>query len=524
MTALGETPVGAAFALQRTMDTAELIKVGVQDDDFAEYSDLVQRLIILLGARADEDGPWQDSVRILKGLRSTLTLWPGDVMAALRTIELPAGWPDQAVARLRAFGEAEALLVGQAWAVAQRMGSDERRLGEILRRLIQVLPDVGQARVIVKPRFVGSTTEWLRQRLDHVPAVVPQTALGDEVDLERLIIIGPMSWYADHLRALPRAKRTFVLSHAWVKDRTNPVALLADLSGDEREVGPTLVQKSIGTSRATREIRIDATALLPGFSEADLERMARRVVALDRGEGASQDREESVEARMFVLASGEVVFLPTADGSRRDVAEPTSAGVSIARIPVALLGVGMFLLVRRSGAADHLAVMADRMLAAAGEDPAELRRAHSRWQDVLRQYVDARGLAQAADELRAAGVRVANPQNVSRWMSGEGLGLQKDTHFRALLKQLGLHSEARSILQMTRLLRRAHQSAGARVRALLVERAEQMSPAELEAAGHVDVELEEEDGGTLMLARIEQVADATVHVPVGRIGVATEVD
>lgn len=523
MTALPETTVGAALALQRTMDAAQLVDVGVEDDDFAEYSSLVQRLIILLGPRADDDGPWQDAVRILKGLRTTLTLWPGDASAAIRAMDIPDGWPDKAVAQLRAFGEPEALLVAQAWSVARRMGSEERKLGEVLRRLVEVLPDVGRSRVVVKPRFLGPTAAWLQERLKRIPPVVPQTALGTEVDLERLIVVGPMSWYADHVRSLPRAERTFVLSHAWVKDRTSPIALLADLTGDQREVGPTIIKKSIGTARAAHDVRIDASALLPGFSEADLERMARRVVSLDRGDGTVRDREELVEARMFVLASGEVVFLPTADGARRDVAEPTPEGISVARIPVAQLRVGMFLLVRRSGAADHIVVMADRMLAAAGDDPVELRRAHSRWQDILREYVDARGLTPAAAELRGAGVRVANPPNVSRWMSGESLGLQKDTHFRALLKHLGLQDEARSILQMTRLLRRAHQSAGARVRALLVERAERMSPAELEAAGHVDVELEKEDGGTLMLARIEQVAESTVEVPLGRIGVATEV-
>lgn len=523
MTPLPETTIGAALALQRTMNTAQLVNVGIGDDDFEEYSGLVQRLIILLGARADEDGPWQDAVRILKGLRTTLTLWPGDATDAMRSMELPDGWPDRAVAELRAFGETEALIIAQAWAVAQRMGSEERKLGEMLRLLVEVLPDVGRSRVVVKPRFLGLTTAWLQGRLKRIPAVVPQTALTREVDLERLIIVGPISWYADHLRALPRAERTFVLSHAWVKDRTNPVALLVDLSGDEREVGPTVIDKPVGTSRAAGELQIDATALLPGFSEADLERMARRVVALDRGDGAARDREETVEARMFVLASGEVVFLPTADGSRRDVAEPTPDGISVARIPVAQLRIGMFLLVRRSGAADHLVVMADRMLAETGEDPVALRRAHSRWQDVLREYVDARGLTPAADELRAAGVRVANSPNVSRWMSGESLGLQKDTHFRALLKHLGLQDEAREILRMTRLLRRAHQVAGARVRSLLVERAERMFPAELEAAGHVDVELEKQDGGTLMLARIEQIAESTVAVPFARIGVATEV-
>ena len=523
MTALPETTIGAAIALQRTMDAAQLVDVGVEDDDFAEYSALVQRLIILLGPRADDDGPWKDAVRILKGLRTTLTLWPGDATVAMRAMEIPDGWPDSAVAELRAFGEPEALLVAQAWSVAQRMGSDERKLGEVLRRLVEVLPDVGRSRVVVKPRFLGPTAAWLQERLERFPLVVPQTALGAEVDLARLIVIGPMSWYPDHVRSLPRAERTFVLSHAWVKDRASPVALLTDLSGDEREVGPMLIKKSVGTSRAAQAVRIDSSALLPGFSEADLERMARRVVALDRGDGSARNREEFIEARMFVLASGEVVFLPTADGARRDVAEPAPDGISVARIPVAQLRVGMFLLVRRSGAADHLVVMADRMLAETGEDPVALRRAHSRWQDVLREYVDARGLTPAADELRAAGVRVANSPNVSRWMSGESLGLQKDTHFRALLKHLGLRDEAREILQMTRLLRRAHQVAGARVRSLLVERAERMSPAELEAAGHVDVELEKQDGGTLMLARIEQIAESTVAVPFARIGVATEV-
>jgi len=196
----------------------------------------------------------------------------------------------------------------------------------------------------------------------------------------------------------------------------------------------------------------------------------------------------------------------------------------VARVPVGELRTGMFLLVRRSGASDYLAEMADRLLAADGEDPAALRGAHARWQQALREFVTGRGPTSAAAELRDAGVKVANAPNVSRWMSGESLGLQKDAHFRALLKHLGLNDEARGILLMTKHLRNAHQRAGAKVRQLLVARAERMSPADLEAAGHVDVELEKEEGGTLMLARIEQIASSTVMVPSGRIGIATATD
>ncbi len=524
MTTGQETSIGAAFALQATIDRAQLAMVSVEDDAFAEYSDIVQRLIIRLGPLADEDGPWQEPMRLLRGIRTRMTLWPGDASAAAAAMELPDGWPGSAIADLRPFSEENALLVAQAWECVERMGSDERQLGRALRTLIGGLKDIGRSRVVVKSRFIEPTKAWLRDNIDRSPDVVTPSALGHDVDLDRVIVIGPASWFPDHLRSVPRAAMTIVLSHSWVRERSVPLAVLGDLTGDGRDVGPQVITRTVGTSTENRSFRIEADALLPGFSEADLGRMARRVLAVDSVPGSAREKDPVVEARMCVLASGEVVFLPTDEGSRRDVAELSHEGITVARVPVGELRTGMFLLVRRSGASDYLAEMADRLLAADGEDPAALRGAHARWQQALREFVTGRGPTSAAAELRDAGVKVANAPNVSRWMSGESLGLQKDAHFRALLKHLGLNDEARGILLMTKHLRNAHQRAGAKVRQLLVARAERMSPADLEAAGHVDVELEKEEGGTLMLARIEQIASSTVMVPSGRIGIATATD
>jgi hypothetical protein len=524
MTQLPETTVGTALMLQRTIDSAQLAMVAVEDDIFAEYSDLVQRLIIRLGPLADEDGPWQEPVRLLRGIRTRMTLWPGDAKAAVAAMELPSGWPDAAIGELRPFSEENALLVAQAWECVERMGPEERQLGRALRTLVGGLKDIGRSRVVVKPRFIEPTVAWLRSTTQRHPEVVSPSALSGDVDLDRLVVIGPASWFPEHLRSVPRAAMTIVLSHSWVRDPSSSVAALDGLTGDERDVGPQIVTRTFGASTVKRSLSIDADALLPGFSEADLGRMARRVLAIDSVPGSARGKDPVVEAKMYVLATGEVVFLPTDDASRRDVAELSHEGISVARVPVGDLRTGMFLLVRRSGASDYLAEMADRLLVTDGEDPRALRDAHSRWQHALREFVATRGPTRAATELRAAGVKVANASNVSRWMSGESLGLQKDANFRALLKHLGLQDEARGILLMTRHLRNAHQRAGARVRQLLVARAERMSPAELEAAGHMDVELEKEEGGTLMLARIEQVATSTVMVPSGRIGIATATD
>jgi hypothetical protein len=521
MTQLRETTVGTALSLQRTIDSAQLAMISVEDDAFAEYSDLVQRLIIRLGPLADEDGPWQEPVRLLRGIRTRMTLWPGDSKAAVAAMELPNGWPDGTIAALRPFSEENALLVAQAWECIERMSDDERQLGWALRTLVGGLADLGRSRVVVKSRFIEPTVSWLHSNTQRHPEVVSPGGLSGFVDFDRLVVIGPASWFPEHLRSVPRAAMTIVLSHSWVRDPSTSLAMLDALTGDVRDIGPPIVARTVGASTVKRGLRIDSDALLPGFSEADLGRMARRVLAIDSVSGNARDKDPVVESRMYVLASGEVVFLPTDDASRRDVAELSHEGISVARVPVGELRTGMFLLVRRSGASDYLAEMADRLLASDGEDPRALRDAHSRWQHTLREFVAPRGPTTAAAELRAAGVKVANASNVSRWMSGESLGLQKDANFRALLKHLGLQDEARGILLMTRHLRNAHQRAGAKVRQLLVERAERMSPAELEAAGHMDVELEKEEGGTLMLARIEQIASSTVMVPSGRVGIAT---
>lgn len=510
--------------MQRTIDQAQLALVSVEDDAFAEYSGLVQRLIVSLGPLADEDGPWLEPVRLLRGIRTRMTLWPGDAQAAVASMVLPSGWPESAIRELRAFSQENALLVAQAWECVERMGPSERELGRALKTLIAGLADVGRSRVLARSRFVAPTIEWLKGNTQRHPEVVSPSGLGQAVSLDRLIVIGPASWYPDHLRSVPRAAVTIVLSHSWVRDRSTSLSSLESLTGDSREIGPRVTTHTVGKATQRRELRIDADALLPGFTEADLGRMARRLLERDPVPGGARERDQVVEARMYVLASGEVVFLPTDSASRRDVAELSHEGITVARIPVGELQTGMYLLVRRSGASDYLEEMADRLLAADGEDPRALREAHSRWQRALREFVAPRGPTTAAVELRAAGVKVANASNVTRWTSGESLGLQKDAHFRALLRHLGLDDEVRSIMSMTRDLRNAHQRAGARLRQLLVARAEKMSPADLEAAGRIDVELEQEDGGTLMLARIEQVAGSTVMVPSGRIGIASVID
>src|SRR5439155_1614902 len=136
----------------------------------------------------------------------------------------------------------------------------------------------GVAFVVAAPRLIPQTqavlasSDILRKAL-----VLAPTQLREDTCYKSLAILGPVSWYPDHILGAPRAKEVHVLQYGWIQDPWKPKSVfLASVDGEteRRErthVVPSQEPGKPGASRSPDEL-ISALEVLP---QVNWERLAQ---------------------------------------------------------------------------------------------------------------------------------------------------------------------------------------------------------------------------------------------------------
>jgi hypothetical protein len=221
---------------------------------------------------------------------------------------------------------------------------------------------------------------------------------------------------------------------------------------------------------------------------------------------------EIVRASLFVLASGEGVYLRCEDGARAYVAE-IGAAVSVRQEPVADVGPGTFLVLRTEGDGDYIRAIADRLL---GPKKAALRAKQDRWSAQLREALEVLGADEVVRALKKAGATHASVSNVRRWSEPESIRTRDPADFWAILELAGRRDEAQEDWKAMAAIHAAHVSAGQLVRSLLMDEIGKGDAEALAEQGWADYEVAEIEGeGTLRVARVEarspEAVDVAIH-------------
>ena len=491
----------------------------VGDDRFQDASHALQDLIKELGEEAsDPFSTWSAELRFLKRLRFVLTTSPLGVGQALDLSGRPPGWPEVSLRRFEATHANVAPFHRETVELLLALPADEPT--PLAANLMMMLEDApADSAVVTKDAAVSlATSDYLTVRDFHHP-VVTHRELRTVQTYVLLIVLGPIGWYPEHLRSSPRAPETRVVVHPWIRDDYVVRPLLAELGGTSKRISPPVEVVSRAKEYRSGRDPLDLSQLVPGFTSGQVNDLARK-----RSRDARRGGDLTVPARPFVLASGQMIFLPADTDSRRMAAYIDEDGqVGISQSSVRDLNTDAFLLVRTSGSGDHVRAVADLALEKDGVNPQSLRADQDVWKRQLLSEVAVDGPSLIARSLVRLGVGVASSSNVRRWCSDENIGLGDDDQFRALLKYLELDERSEQIIRSTRRLRAAHQVAGTRIREQLLEQMESIDAKELDAKGQVRVELAGVDAGSMMLARIEQVGDENVDMPSSELGVLQEI-
>jgi hypothetical protein len=338
---------------------------------------------------------------------------------------------------------------------------------------------------------------------DDVDVVTPRNlAMKRPYDL--LFVLGSPMWYLRNrwgwVYTAPRASELVMLGYeSQVAGRLPSVKAFSQsqMAVEAVEDDPAPVEERLDT---TSEEAVVDWSFVSGEA-------ARRI--------AGADVADLVEARLFLLASGCATFLGESDDSRVPTVEPDAPqGSRIVYLPPSEIVPGSVVLLRSQGGGDLIVAVANAVL---GPAAAALREMQEGWKSRLRSLVDDDGIARVVADLKDRGSIRANKSNVTNWCSPRSLRTDDKQDFLAIMRAIGLASEADKYWSAMGRLDGAHRRAGRQIREQLEEQAENADLAVLEEQGRADFTLSQ-GGGALTAFRVEEVSPQVVAVPYQQLG------
>jgi len=486
-----------AAGLYRVAEELSFERTCVDDTELRGFSLGLRNFIARLGDDR-EDSFWRPVVARLRRVR-----WE------FATVPLPLSHPDFGLnesaeyvsKRLRGCervfpGHAEPArkLAAQLAALADR---DSDRLGEAVRALCE--PPGPTAIVLRDGRRAQAVERHLAGRFD-VEVVVAGELGGSAQTFDRAVVVGPSSWFPRQVFAAPKARQMNVVHFDWLRD---PAVGLSIFTSPGEGGGASLRGLPAYSGTQSHGGSMESRELIPITDWA--------AIASTTGATTEQgdDRSDTVEAYLLVLASDQAIYLEADEGSRTYVVEITE-GKELHQVPTRSIQSGSYLVTRVGGEGDYVPAIADALL---GDEADRLRREQRRWTEKLQSLIDADGLPAVTRRLAAAGSGRANAGNVRRWASDQSIRTGSFEDFLAIMRVIGLEVEAEALWRDMDIIDQAHLRAGQRVRALLNREIQQGDTHELERRGWQDYDVEEIEGeGALRVARVEARAADPVRI------------
>lgn len=472
-------------------------RVLVEHPGIERFSAGVGELLGSLGEDQHEDF-WAGITRPLKRLRWVLATTPLPVNHPAQDVR---GVADAVVPRLRQCRHTAPSLAHQAGELADLLehlwacGDDP--LGDAVRQgsggslsgVVLLLAD-GRLADTVAEAFPESRVLTAPQLLRT------QTATA--------IAIGPSAWFSPAIIRAPRAEHLTFTYFGWLRDRDPEPDLLVG--------SPSRVRSAIAKPPGRSASRVplpagpdsDAADWLPRIEWNAVTRVARRNAGSGHG--------EPVPAQLFVLVSGDGVYLDVKDGAQAYIAELEDE-INVRQVPVSSLREGTFLILRTAGEGDYIRELADSLL---GTRAAHVRSLQARWKQKLAHELEEYGARAVCSRLTRLGAPRAREDNVRRWAAPDSIRPNDARDFAAICQLVG--EPAEELWAAMSVIFTAHLQAGNEVRKLLVEEIRKADSADLLRRGWSDYDVESIEGeGALRVARIAGRAPDALDVPRSRL-------
>jgi hypothetical protein len=486
-----------AVTLYDVAAVASVDRTCVADPELRAFSLSLRRFIGSLGADAD-DPYWKPVLARLRRVRwelATVPLAPAHQAFDLR--DSARFVADGMRACEMIFPDLAAPAREIAAALAELSERQTNPLGDAVARMC----DTPGSKVLVlrDGRCVQAVEEQLPWGANVTVAVPAELDASSRV-FDRAIVVGASSWFPRHLFGAPRSREICVVQFDWLRDPPMESSVFVSSSPGGGRSTPRLAGYDGGPSGA-------------GSLTSEELRPVTDWAAIEAGTGSSreagEERPDSVDAYLVLLASEQAVYLEAGEGSRAYVVE-FDAGGELHMVPTRSIQPGMYLVTRVGGEGDYIPAIADSLL---GGEAGRLRSEQARWTEGLRDAVAASGVQAVASRLKAAGSSRASRSNIRRWTSASSIRTEDYEDFLAIMTVIGLGSEAARVWADMDVIDQAHRRAGQRVRKLLNRELRKADTRELERRGWQDYDVEEIEGeGALRVARVEARDPETVRV------------
>jgi hypothetical protein len=522
-------------------------RVLVEHADLEAYCQLTGSFCAALGQSAG-DGYWEPVVRMLKRARWDASTTPLPLSTSAVGLALAAR---DAVPRLHRCREVAPELAAAAEEIAARLSalaaSPDDPVGDAVRAVLAWTPTqpgdvlgsrqaLGQAlqgasrfspgspspferddglqnsarrpavAVLVRSLRYGTEVKAAFERARGSVRVLTPQALTAGPPLDLIAAVGASAWFPAPVMRAPRALRIVFVYPAWIRDPEPQIGLLA---GTERRSRRAAISHAPSRKTSPFDAALPLTPADDWVPQTDW----RAVSAAASRRPDYEAGHDSVDAWLYLLASGDGVYLEAGEGSRAYVVE-LEGDVSMHQELTSQIGPGDFLVLRTEGEGDYIRAIADSIL---GVRAVELREMQAWWKQCLGDRVRSAGWHSVRVALEAAGAIRANDQNVRQWLRPDSIRTRAPEDFSAILEVIGARERFREIWDGMGMIDSAHRRAGFQVRQLLVDLLLRGDSSALEARGWADFDVVEIEGeGALRVARVEDRAPATERVPRSR--------
>lgn len=353
---------------------------------------------------------------------------------------------------------------------------------------------VGRGALLIQHSALIPTVEKLLRKSAITSGISVVTAhqLKGSGSYERLLIVGPLSWYPGYVTRSKRSMQNVVLRFAWLNDRVAPTNSFVGgwaVDSESADVPEARIQpKDEGVDSLPEDFlapvdwtHIHRRGLRHSGDAQEIDRVPAKTLLLEGEFGVFLEDDPSVAAL--------VIDLDAEDAQRR-----------VARISVNKLEPGQFVILKRHGEPDFTVAFANQLM---GGLSVPLRALQAEWKQRLRRRVEESSLLAVSIALLDLGSTRAMEANVRNWISARNIRTQDQEDFRAILKLVGLNDVFEEYWNGMEAIARYHQRAGQQIRRLLLRKLQESAFVGLERYGRLDITLTGAVGaGTLTAFRI----------------------
>lgn len=466
----------------------EVIAVG---DPIGARLNLATRQL-LLAARDDGPGLWDDLVGAAKALRWRLLVQPQPITlnSAVRDASDEVA---RQLRRLRGAVAAEALLDELAESAAEVAGCDSP-VGALLVRSIE---EVGPSECVVvaaSSAARASLANWLGP--SGVRVLTATELDRAHLDADQGYVVGPPRFFRSSVVTAPTTGSLSFLLPAWFGDRSIPRSAIAPYADGAIRIPSRIFVEGDAT---------DPTESVPDGDDTEDELLPQPAWGT-RQSASREPTSEEVAARKVLLSGNLALWLD--DGDRIRALDPRQpAGERVIYVDVSAVRAGTYLLVRR-GETERGALY-EAALGLLERRSAAIDASQQMWKSKLRDRLYEAGYRSVVRDLRARGVKAAD--RARAWAEPSLVRPHSDTDFETLLLWLGLPIQP-SFGHAT-MLRRALYQASADVREQLEDAVSAADLTALDQAGHLSLEVDTAGFRGILAARVLAISPHTEIVP-----------